>query len=40
MKYDEIKKCFTSENNYKQTKQIKDYIVENNMYDLFIIKAK
>ncbi|CAD8163178.1 unnamed protein product [Paramecium pentaurelia] len=31
MKQDEIKKCFTSENHYKQTKQIKDYIVENNI---------
>ncbi|CAD8154319.1 unnamed protein product [Paramecium octaurelia] len=30
MKLDEIKKCFNSENHYKQTKQIKDYILENN----------
>ncbi|CAD8175486.1 unnamed protein product [Paramecium octaurelia] len=31
MKYDEIKKCFTSEHHYKQTKQIKEYIMENNI---------
>ncbi|CAD8091149.1 unnamed protein product [Paramecium sonneborni] len=31
MKLDEIKKCFTSENHYKEIKQVKDYILQNNI---------